>query len=132
MKKIRESYLYQTFNRSFIRFILSTIFNFLFSYIPYVILIYIGLHYFKAYLIAFTLLLISSTLSHIKFSFFSTLRIKKIIIYSIYYSLYFYTGYFIISYSIEHLGVEKYLAPLINVILLIPNYYFSKLIIKSN
>ena len=118
-------------NKSFFRFILSTIFNFIISFFPYLILIYIGVSYFIAYLIAFIILLISSTLINIKFSFISSLRVKKIIIYSIYYTLYFYTGYLIIWYSIETIKVNPYLAPLINIILLPLHYFFSKLIIKK-
>ena len=80
---------FNIFYGSVLRFVLSTLINFLIFKLPYLFLIYIGAHYILAYLVAFILLLISSCIFHIKFSFLSSITIKKIFIYSIYYILYF-------------------------------------------
>ena len=116
-------------NRSFFRFTLTTTLNFIISYFPYLFLIYVGVGYLIAYFISFILLLISSTLFHIKLSFLSIFTIKKIVIYSIYYTLYFCMGCLVIWYSIEFISIDPYYASLLNVILLPAHYFLSKKII---
>jgi hypothetical protein len=122
---------FNIFYGSVLRFILSTLINFLISYLPYLFLIYIGAHYILAYLVAFILLLISSCIFHIKFSFLSSITIKKIFIYSIYYILYFCLGCLIIWYCVEIIKFSFYLAPLFSIILLPVHYIISKLIIEK-
>ena len=132
MKHYSKLNVYKILNRSSFRFILSTILNFMISFFPYLFLIYIGTHYFVAYLVSFILLLMSSNLLHIKFSFLSSLTLKRISIYSIYYTLYFCMGCLIIWYSIEFIKLTSYLAPLLNILLLPVHYFVSKFIIEKN
>ena len=116
-------------NRNIFRFTLTTILNFIISFFPYIFLIYVGVEYLFAYFISFVLLLISSTVFHIKFSFLSIFTIKKVVIYSIYYTLYFCMGCLVIWYSIEFISFNPYYASLLNIILLPAHYFLSKKII---
>ena len=119
--------------KSFSRFFFSTIISFLLSYLPYIILLKLGLNYSTSYVIAVIILLISSTLLNIRYSFKVMIRPKNLILYFIYNGIYFCLGYLVIKICIEDLNVNPFYAPLANVILLPLNFLLSRIIIlKTN
>ena len=126
--------IFNKFNlKSFSRFFFSTIISFLLSYLPYIILLKLGLNYSISYVIAVIILLISSTLLNIKYSCRAMIRPKNLILYFIYNGIYFCLGYLVIKICIEYLNVNPFYAPLANVILLPLNFLLSRLIIlKTN
>ena len=115
--------------KSFFRFFFSTIISFLLSYSPYIILLKLGLNYVYAYVIACIILLISSTLLNIRYSFRVILKPNNFLIYLIYNGIYFILGYLIIKICIENLEINPFFAPLFNVILLPLNFLLSRIIL---
>ena len=113
----------------FFRFFFSTIISFLLSYSPYIILLKLGLNYVYAYVIACIILLISSTLLNIRYSFRVILKPNNFLIYLIYNGIYFILGYIIIKICIENLEINPFFAPLFNVILLPLNFLLSRIIL---
>ena len=127
-----RSLLKRTFNFSGFRFVLTGLFNTITTYAIYLILNYFDIYYLLSYFFAFLTALIITTFLNIRFTFLNEFNFKKISIYGIYYTCYWFLSSFLIALQVEFLNINETYAPLLTLlILIIPHFLISKKIITK-
>ena len=132
LELLTRSLLKRIFNFSGFRFVLTGFFNTITTYAIYLILNYFDIYYLLSYFFAFLTALIITTFLNIRFTFLNEFNFKKISIYGIYYTCYWFLSSFLIALQVEFLNINETYAPLLTLlILIIPHFLISKKIITK-
>ena len=127
-----KKYLNKIYNIESFRFILTGILNTIATYSIYLILNYFDIYYLLSYFFAFLTALIITTFLNIRFTFLNEFSFKKILIYGLYYTCYWFLSSFLIAFQVEFLNINETYAPLLTLlILIIPHFLISKKIITK-
>lgn len=120
------------FKNSFIRFLFVGIFNVIFSYLIYLIALFIIKIYIFAYTISFIISVIVSYLLNSKVVFNVRLSKKNMLKFPIVYIVQFIFGFFGLTYIVEYLNIDSRFAPIMLLIVTIPlTYILSKIILTK-
>ena len=127
-----RSLLKRIFNFSGFRFVLTGLFNTITTYALYLILNYFDIYYLLSYFFAFLTALIITTFLNIRFTFLNEFNFKKILIYGIYYTCYWFLSSFLIALQVEFFNFNETYAPLSTLVILIfPHFILSRKIITN-
>ena len=116
----------------FIKFIGAGVINTVVSYLLYVILV-LFINYQISYAISFVFGIILSFLLNTKYVFEVEQTIKKFVLFPLVYLVQYLLGAFMMNIIVEIIGVNKFFAPIIVAVCLLPvSYILSKKILVRN
>lgn len=113
----------------FIKFIGAGVINTVASYLLYVVLV-LFLSYQISYAIAFVFGIILSFVLNTKYVFEVEQNIKKFVLFPLVYLVQYLLGAFMMTFIVEAIGINKFFAPLVVTVCLLPiSYLLSKKIL---
>jgi len=118
-------------NNEFIKFLSAGVINTVASYLVYISLV-LFLSYQVSYAMAFVFGIVLSFVLNTKYVFEVDQTIKKFVLFPLVYFAQYILGAIMMDFLIELIGIDKFFAPLVVVIVLFPvSYILSKLILSN-
>ena len=116
----------------FIKFLSAGVINSLASYLLYLLLV-LFLSYQISYAMAFIFGIVLSFVLNTKYVFKVDQTIKKFMLFPLVYFVQYILGALMLNFLIELIGINKFFAPLVIAVFLLPvSYILSKLILTNN
>ena len=116
----------------FIKFLSAGVINSVASYLVYLLLV-LFLNYQASYATAFVFGIVLSFILNTKYVFEVDQTIKKFVLFPLVYLVQYILGAIMLNFLIELIGVNKFFAPLVIAVFLLPvSYILSKKILINN